>query len=262
MTGRWSKQGQLKTPEQSGECNTRDKWGIWEDKRKSFVLEVRRVDLHHLRRRVSHRSLWRVMTMKMMICAAVVMVLLQIWGCWTRDWSERVGTSIFTERLERDRESDADSINNFLTKFTVATNKRFTVAKQIHLCTGDWVEHREEQLPDDQRSEPDRRRCSWSERKHKNTWRRTWKRPGHVWSSQSSQSVRDYCQENIIDINNNILDFKDAVREVNGKINKKILGCGKNIETCKSEWIHFSEEIKPVTIADLNMANDLWLAWK
>ena len=147
-------------------------------------------------------------------------------------------------------------------RFTVATNKWFTVAKQIHLCTGDRVEHQEEQLPDDQRSEPDRRRCSWSERKHKNTWRRTWKRPGHVWSSQSSQSVRDYCQENIIDINNNILDFKDAVREVNGKINKKILGCGKNIETCRSEWIHFSEEIKPVTIADLNMANDLWLAWK
>ena len=54
-------------------------------------------------------------------------------------------------------------------------------------------------------------------------------------TSLSCQSVKDYCQENIIDINNNIVDFKDAVRETNGKVNKKILGCGKNLETCRSE---------------------------
>ena len=53
-------------------------------------------------------------------------------------------------------------------------------------------------------------------------------------TSQSCQSVRDYCQENIIDINNNIVDFKDDMREANGKINKKILGCGKNLEICRS----------------------------
>ena len=54
-------------------------------------------------------------------------------------------------------------------------------------------------------------------------------------TSQRCQSVKDYCQENIIDINNNIVDFKDAVRETNGKVNKKIAGCGKNLETCRSE---------------------------
>ena len=54
-------------------------------------------------------------------------------------------------------------------------------------------------------------------------------------TSQSCQSVRAYCQENVIDINNNIVDFKDAVRETNGKVNKKILGCGKNLEQCRSE---------------------------
>ena len=56
-------------------------------------------------------------------------------------------------------------------------------------------------------------------------------------TSQSCQSVKDYCQENIIDINNNIIDFKDAVKETNGKVNKKILGCGKNLEACRSEMI-------------------------
>ena len=54
-------------------------------------------------------------------------------------------------------------------------------------------------------------------------------------TSQSCQSVREYCQENIIDINNNIVDFKDAVSETNGKVNKKILGCGKNLEKSRSE---------------------------
>ena len=53
-------------------------------------------------------------------------------------------------------------------------------------------------------------------------------------TSLSCQSVKDYCQENIIDINNNIVDFKDAVRETNGKVNKKIAGCGKNLEMCRS----------------------------
>ena len=52
-------------------------------------------------------------------------------------------------------------------------------------------------------------------------------------TSQSCQSVREYCQENVIDINNNIIDFKDAVRETNGKVNKKFLGCGKNLETTR-----------------------------
>ena len=56
-------------------------------------------------------------------------------------------------------------------------------------------------------------------------------------TSQSCQSVREYCQENIIDINNNIVDFKDAVSETNGKVNKKILGCGKNLEKSRSEII-------------------------
>ena len=56
-------------------------------------------------------------------------------------------------------------------------------------------------------------------------------------TSQNCQSVREYCQENIIDINNNIVDFKDAVSETNGKVNKKILGCGKNLEKSRSEII-------------------------
>ena len=84
-------------------------------------------------------------------------------------------------------------------------------------------------------------------------------------TSSSCQSVRDYCKENIIDVNNNLVDFKvnmniitskiiistkdssktqniinngtinakDAVRETNGKVNKKISGCGKNLEMCR-----------------------------
>ena len=51
--------------------------------------------------------------------------------------------------------------------------------------------------------------------------------------SKECESTKVYCKENIIDINNNITDFKDAMKKSEGKFDNEIIGCKKDLEnTC------------------------------
>ena len=149
-------------------------------------------------------------------------------------------TSLLTERLEREQEDHANSINNFLTRFLVAKTKICPTNVQItsQEVESNIEENKCQRVGEVSRIDKDvlglqksleatRGNIMESIDETRRTLLET--------TSQSCQSVRDYCQENIIDINNNIVDFKDAVRESNVKINKKILGCGKNLEKSRPE---------------------------
>ena len=150
---------------------------------------------------------------------------------------------LVTKRLEIEQEKHANSINKFLTRFMVG--KIFFVPKYFSLAVQEVESNIEENncqtVSEVNRIDKDvlgMKKSLDETRENIIESIDETRRNMQETTSQSCKSVKDYCQENIIDIKNNIVDFKDAVRETNGKVNKKILGCGKNLETCRSSEIN------------------------
>ena len=46
----------------------------------------------------------------------------------------------------------------------------------------------------------------------------------------------EYCRSNTEDINNNIVEFKEAVQIANVELDNKIVGCGKDLERCRADF--------------------------
>ena len=57
-------------------------------------------------------------------------------------------------------------------------------------------------------------------------------------------SVTEYCKENIIDINNNIIDFKDFVKNSSDIIDRKFTDGKKDVERCRADFkINLNERL-------------------
>ena len=54
--------------------------------------------------------------------------------------------------------------------------------------------------------------------------------------ADSCATVREYCRSNTEEINNNIVEFKEAVHVANVELDNKIVGCGKDLERCRSDF--------------------------
>ena len=52
----------------------------------------------------------------------------------------------------------------------------------------------------------------------------------------STCSLQEYCRCNTEDINNNIVEFKEAVQVANVELDNKIVGCGKDLERCRADF--------------------------
>ena len=50
---------------------------------------------------------------------------------------------------------------------------------------------------------------------------------------------QEYCRCNTEDINNNIVEFKEAVQVANVELDNKIVGCGKDLERYLSNFQPF-----------------------
>ena len=56
--------------------------------------------------------------------------------------------------------------------------------------------------------------------------------------------VQEYCRGNTEDINNNIVEFKEAVQIANVELDNKIVGCGKDLERCRADFGANLEKVK------------------
>ena len=54
--------------------------------------------------------------------------------------------------------------------------------------------------------------------------------------ADSCATVKEYCRSNTEEINNNITEFKEAVHVANVELDNKIVGCGKDLERCRSDF--------------------------
>ena len=52
----------------------------------------------------------------------------------------------------------------------------------------------------------------------------------------SCATVKEYCRSNTEDVNNNIIEFKEAVHVANVELDNKIVGCGKDLERCRADF--------------------------
>ena len=60
--------------------------------------------------------------------------------------------------------------------------------------------------------------------------------------SKECESTKEYCKENIIDINNNITDFKDAMKKSEAKLETRIVGCKNNTKNACEDIQNKTEE--------------------
>ena len=48
--------------------------------------------------------------------------------------------------------------------------------------------------------------------------------------------MKEYCRSNTEDVNNNIVEFKEAVQVANVELDNKIVLCGKDLERCRADF--------------------------
>ena len=60
--------------------------------------------------------------------------------------------------------------------------------------------------------------------------------------SKECESTKEYCKENVIDINNNITDFKDAMKKSEAQLETKIVGCKNNTKNVCEDIQNQTEE--------------------
>lgn len=54
--------------------------------------------------------------------------------------------------------------------------------------------------------------------------------------AESCATVKEYCRSNTEDVNNNIVEFKEAVQVANVELDNKIVLCGKDLERCRADF--------------------------